>query len=89
MKPASFWKKEWGAPPQIDSVARSAFNIGMGPFALMNLTGPPIALHSTDYLAKQLDTPRYIGTDSLRNLVEGRRLWEIADDEECDETTKE
>ena len=77
-----------GSTAQIDSVARSAFNIGMGPFALMNLTGPPIALHSTDYLAKQLDTPRYIGTDSLRNLVEGGRLWEIADDEECDEATK-
>ncbi|DAC10329.1 MAG TPA: 3-hydroxyacyl-CoA dehydrogenase/enoyl-CoA hydratase family protein [Candidatus Poseidoniales archaeon] len=77
-----------GSTAQIDSVARSAFNIGMGPFALMNLTGPPIALHSTDYLAKQLDTPRYIATDSLRNLVEGGRLWEIADDEECDEATK-
>ena len=77
-----------GSTAQIDSVARTAFNIGMGPFALMNLTGPPIALHSTDYLAKQLDTPRYIGTDSLRNLVEGGRLWEITDDEECDEDTK-
>ena len=77
-----------GSTAQIDSVARSAFNIGMGPFALMNLTGPPIALHSTDYLAKQLDTPRYIATDSLRNLVEDGRLWEIADDEECDEATK-
>ena len=77
-----------GSTAQIDSVARTAFNIGMGPFALMNLTGPPIALHSTDYLAKQLDTPRYIGTDSLRNLVAGGRLWEITDDEECDEDTK-
>ena len=77
-----------GSTAQIDSVARTAFNIGMGPFALMNLTGPPIALHSTDYLAKQLDTPRYIGTDSLRNLVEEGRLWEITDDEECDEDTK-
>ena len=77
-----------GSTAQIDSVARTAFNIGMGPFALMNLTGPPIALHSTDYLAKQLETPRYIGTDSLRNLVEGGRLWEITDDEECDEDTK-
>ena len=77
-----------GSTAQIDSVARTAFNIGMGPFALMNLTGPPIALHSTDYLAKQLETPRYIGTNSLRNLVEGGRLWEITDDEECDEDTK-
>tara|TARA_B100000965_G_scaffold90471_1_gene73595 strand:- start:36687 stop:38747 length:2061 start_codon:yes stop_codon:yes gene_type:complete len=77
-----------GSTAQIDSVARSAFNIGMGPFALMNLTGPPIALHSTDYLAKQLDTPRYIGADSLRDLVEGGRLWEIGDEEECDEDNK-
>tara|TARA_Y100000766_G_scaffold239620_1_gene216719 strand:+ start:82 stop:2142 length:2061 start_codon:yes stop_codon:yes gene_type:complete len=77
-----------GSTAQIDSVARSAFSIGMGPFALMNLTGPPIALHSTDYLAKQLDTPRYIGTDSLRDLVAAGRLWEIGDEEECDEDTK-
>ena len=77
-----------GSTAQIDSVARSAFNIGMGPFALMNLTGPPIALHSTDYLAKQLDTPRYVGTDSLRDLVEDGQLWEIGDEEECDEDTK-
>ncbi len=76
-----------GSTAQIDSVSRSAFNIGMGPFALMNLTGPPIALHSTDYLAEQLDTPRYIGATSLRNLVEGGGLWEIGDEEECDEDT--
>ena len=36
---------------QIDAVAEEAFNIGMGPFALMNLTGPAIALHATNYLA--------------------------------------
>lgn len=77
-----------GSTAQIDSVARSAFSIGMGPFALMNLTGPPIALHSTDYLAKQLDTPRYVGTDSLRDLVTAGKLWEIGDEEECDEDTK-
>ena len=43
---------------QIDAVARKAFRIGLGPFGLMNLTGPPIALHSTDYLAEQLGTRR-------------------------------
>jgi enoyl-CoA hydratase/3-hydroxyacyl-CoA dehydrogenase len=76
-----------GSTAQIDSVAMSSFGIGMGPFALMNLTGPPIALHSTDYLAKQLDTPRYTGSDSLRELVEEGRLWEIGEDEECDADT--
>ena len=69
------------------TVARSSFRIGLGPFALMNLTGPPIALHSTDYLAEQLDTPRYIGSDSLRELVEEGRLWEIGESEECDDDT--
>ena len=74
-----------GTPAQIDAVARKSFNIGMGPFALMNLTGPPIALHSTDYLAQQLNTPRYNGAQNLRDLVDKNDMWEISDDEECEE----
>jgi len=73
-----------GTPAQIDAVARQAFNIGMGPFALMNLTGPPIALHSTDYLAQQLDTPRYNGAQNLRNLVDENQMWEMDQEENCD-----
>ena len=41
---------------------------------LMNLTGPPIALHSTDYLAEQLETPRYNGAGNLRELVSDNRM---------------
>lgn len=67
----------------IDAVAMKAFRIGMGPFALMNLTGPPIALHATDYLAEQLDTPRYIGSENLREMVEAGNMWEIGDDTDC------
>jgi enoyl-CoA hydratase/3-hydroxyacyl-CoA dehydrogenase len=63
----------------IDAVACEAFHIGMGPFALMNLTGPPIALHSTDYLSEQLETPRYHGAANLRALVETGNLWRIAE----------
>ena len=74
-----------GTPAQIDAVARKSFNIGMGPFALMNLTGPPIALHSTDYLAQQLNTPRYTGAQNLRNLVDNNAMWEISENEECEE----
>ncbi len=74
-----------GTPAQIDAVACQAFNIGMGPFALMNLTGPPIALHSTDYLAQQLNTPRYNGAQNLRNLVDGNNMWEIGNNIDCDE----
>tara|TARA_B100001175_G_scaffold183931_1_gene156208 strand:- start:21152 stop:23212 length:2061 start_codon:yes stop_codon:yes gene_type:complete len=77
-----------GTTAQIDAIARSAFSIGMGPFALMNLTGPPIALHSTDYLSKQLHTPRYAGSAILRKLVEKGELWEIGDSEEYDENTR-
>ena len=74
-----------GTPAQIDAVARRSFNIGMGPFALMNLTGPPIALHSTDYLAQQLNTPRYNGAQNLRDLVDNNAMWEISENEECEE----
>jgi len=74
-----------GTTAQIDAVARDAFDIGMGPFALMNLTGPPIALHSTNYLAEQLDTPRFTGAQSLNDLVEAGDMWEIDEETECDD----
>ena len=69
-----------GTAAQIDAVACKAFRIGLGPFGLMNLTGPPIALHSTDYLAEQLETPRYNGAANLRELVSDNRMWDIEDD---------
>ncbi len=73
----------------IDAVAMKAFKIGMGPFALMNLTGPPIALHSTDYLAEQLDTPRYTGAANLRTMVAANGQWEIGEDTSCSEESAE
>ena len=69
-----------GTAAQIDAVACKAFRIGLGPFGLMNLTGPPIALHSTDYLAEQLETPRYNGAANLRDLVSDNRMWDIEED---------
>ena len=68
---------------QIDAAACKAFDIGMGPFALMNMTGPPIALHSTDYLAEQLETPRFTGAASLRDLVANEEMWTIEGDADC------
>lgn len=65
---------------QIDAIACKAFRIGLGPFGLMNLTGPPIALHSTDYLAEQLNTPRYTGAANLRALVEANEQWDVSED---------
>ena len=72
---------------QIDSVAEKAFNIGMGPFALMNLTGPAIALHATNYLSEQLNCLRYSGAKSLRETIENSGMWNIGKDTECDEDT--
>ena len=74
---------------QIDSVAEKAFNIGMGPFALMNLTGPAIALHATNYLSEQLNCPRYSGANSLRDTIENSGMWEIGESTECDEDVAE
>ena len=74
-----------GTMAQIDAIARDAFRIGLGPFALMNLTGPTIALHATDYLAVQLDTVRYTGAASLRELVSSGERWQIGDETESDE----
>ena len=71
-----------GSTAQIDAIARKAFRIGLGPFGLMNLTGPPIALHSTDYLAEQLNITRYIGAENLRELVDGQHMWDIDENED-------
>ena len=73
----------------IDAVAEKAFRIGMGPFSLMNLTGPPIALHSTDYLAEQLHCPRYTGAANLRKMVEDGQMWEIGEDTHCSDEAAE
>ncbi|MEE2629448.1 MAG: 3-hydroxyacyl-CoA dehydrogenase NAD-binding domain-containing protein [Candidatus Thermoplasmatota archaeon] len=70
---------------QIDAVACKAFRIGLGPFGLMDLTGPTIALHASDYLSEQLSVPRFRGADNMRDLVERGGSWDIGDDPDCDE----
>ena len=72
---------------QIDAVAEKAFNIGMGPFALMNLTGPSIALHATNYLAEQLNCARYYGAECLKQTIAESGMWEIGEITECDDET--
>jgi len=70
---------------QIDAVACREFQIGLGPFGLMNMTGPTIALHSSDYLSEQLSVPRFGGADNMRALVERGEMWEINEDDDCDD----
>ena len=72
---------------QIDAVAEKAFNIGMGPFALMNLTGPSIALHATNYLAEQLNCSRYYGAECLKQTIAESGMWDIGEITECDDET--
>ena len=72
---------------QIDAVAEKAFNIGMGPFALMSLTGPSIALHATNYLAEQLNCSRYYGAECLKQTIAESGMWDIGEITECDDET--
>jgi enoyl-CoA hydratase/3-hydroxyacyl-CoA dehydrogenase len=71
-----------GTPEQIDTIAKEVFEIGMGPFALMNATGLPIALHSSDYLSKQLETPRFKGASLLRKTVNSGSKWVLEETHE-------
>jgi len=67
-----------GSAEQIDAIACDAFHIALGPFGLMNLTGLPIALHSTDHLCEQLGTPRFKGAALLRRMVAAGNTWPLA-----------
>jgi enoyl-CoA hydratase/3-hydroxyacyl-CoA dehydrogenase len=53
----------------IEWAAKKAFNIGMGPFELMNITGVPIAMHAANTLGAELDD-FYAPSAALVNQVE-------------------
>lgn len=59
----------------IDAVCAEVFGVGMGPFALMNATGVPIAYHSQRTL-ERLGT-LYAVADVLRDQAESGRPWPI------------
>ncbi|WP_102346238.1 3-hydroxyacyl-CoA dehydrogenase/enoyl-CoA hydratase family protein [Bacillus sp. Marseille-P3661] len=67
----------------IDAAAKQGFEIGMGPFELMNVTGLPIALHVTNYMGKEV-SEFYFAPDILRKQVELKQDWDLSD--EVDET---
>ncbi len=62
----------------IDDVARKVFGIGMGPFALMNATGVPIAMHAADGLASKLGD-FYKPAQILISQVDSGKLWDETD----------
>jgi enoyl-CoA hydratase/3-hydroxyacyl-CoA dehydrogenase len=71
--------------PTIDEAARETFRIGMGPFALMNATGIPIAYHSSGALGRALGD-FYVPAAGLAAQFEARQPWDL--EGEVDESTK-
>jgi enoyl-CoA hydratase / 3-hydroxyacyl-CoA dehydrogenase len=67
-----------GSIPDIDAVAREVFGVGMGPFALMNATGVPIARHAAEGLAARLG-PFYAPAETLVRQVESGQDWNLED----------
>ena len=67
-----------GSIPTIDAVAREVFGVGMGPFALMNATGVPIAQHAAEGLAAKLG-PFYAPAPRLVEQVAARQDWNLDD----------
>jgi len=72
---ARLLEEGFGSIKYIDEVARNLFGIGMGPFALMNATGVPIAMHAADGLAGKLGN-FYVPCQILRDQVATGNLWD-------------
>lgn len=62
---------------QIDAVCMKTFGIGMGPFALMNATGVPIALHAQKTLESFGNS--YKVSERLEEQVNKKENWPIGD----------
>jgi len=63
--------------PTIEEGARRAFRIGMGPFLLMNVTGIPIAVHSSATLGRELG-PFYATAAILERQMEKHEDWDLS-----------
>lgn len=64
----------------IDKAAEKTFEIGMGPFALMNASGIPIAYHSANTLAAEI-SEFYAPPKTLEKQVNAKELWDTQDGE--------
>ena len=65
--------------PEIERAAKERFGVGMGPFELMNVTGIPIAFHSTLSLESALGG-FYAPSPGLRRQFESGRPWKLEGD---------
>ena len=64
-----------GTMEEIDIVCMKVFGIGMGPFALMNATGVPVAYHSEKTL--EVFGKLYAVAELLKVQAESGRQWDI------------
>jgi enoyl-CoA hydratase/3-hydroxyacyl-CoA dehydrogenase len=62
--------------PTIDETAKKVFNVPMGPFELMNLTGIPIAYHSTVSLSDKLGD-FYMSSNCLEEQFKSNGQWDL------------
>lgn len=62
--------------PTVEAASKSFFNIGLGPFELMNLTGLPITLHACNALATSLDD-FYAPCPLITEPLEKQQKWDL------------
>lgn len=62
--------------PTIDDIAKKIFKVPMGPFELMNVTGPTIAYHSCLGLGDKLGE-FYLPSNCLKNQIDKGELWNL------------
>ncbi|PNU19033.1 hypothetical protein C2E25_14600 [Geothermobacter hydrogeniphilus] len=75
---ARLYEEGFGSIAFIDRVACEVFGVGMGPFALMNATGVPIAMHAADGLSGELG-PFYAPAEILCRQVASKQDWNVED----------
>lgn len=63
--------------PTIEEATKQAFNIPMGPFELMNVTGIPIAAHSSKTFGRAFGS-FYETANILEHQVEKKELWDLS-----------
>lgn len=71
----------------IDTVVKETLRIGMGPFKLVNVTGPAIAYHASSGLASCLGD-FYAPPDNIIKLAEAGEDWPLPEEGEVDEAAR-
>lgn len=69
--------------PTIDAACMKAFGIGMGPFALMNATGVPVAYHAQRTL--EVFGPLYTVSPGLQRQTEAGVPWDLSGEASADQ----